>query len=76
MITVELSYTAFKVPGFAFVRFLDPDSVARVLDSKPIKLFGDHRLNVQRQESWVRYVNDLINLSFNSRVILENEARR
>jgi len=41
-----------QVPGFAFVRFLDPDSVARVLDSKPIKLFGDHRLNVQRQESW------------------------
>ena len=50
--------------------------MARVLNSKIIKLFGDHRLNVQRQESWVRYVNDIINLSFNSLVLLENEARR
>jgi len=41
-----------QIPGFAFVKFFDATSVTRVLDSKPIKLNGGHRLNVQRKEFW------------------------
>ncbi|GIX83309.1 ras GTPase-activating protein-binding protein 2 [Caerostris extrusa] len=38
-----------KVPNFGFIVFEDPDSVQKVLSSRPI-YFNDHRLNVEEKK--------------------------
>ncbi|KAK3862221.1 hypothetical protein Pcinc_031897 [Petrolisthes cinctipes] len=43
-----------QVPNFGFITFEDEGTVTRVLNSRPIFLNGDHRLNVEEKKARMR----------------------
>ncbi|KAK8385295.1 hypothetical protein O3P69_012255 [Scylla paramamosain] len=43
-----------QVPNFGFITFEEESTVTRVLDSRPIHLNGEHRLNVEEKKARLR----------------------